>query len=378
MNVLILTPDAVGSTLIQRLITIYMQFHRYDQPVINLHELTNGLQKYYSTEFNRELLGRDRAQWGYHQSLEQITELLATTDHYKTARLAQYHIRRRQDPVSDQVPFYKYLDDNFYIIACRRDNVFEHAISMCFNQITKKLNVFSPEDKINSFQAFYKDPVRLQPQNFVRTLNEYRDYISWADDHFNIGSYFYYDRELQNIENYVLGLPVFSGQNKIGWQQAFGMDFETWNRCHFYHSNLGALSATGLQQIPLLAAPAPAVPGTNLPAERKSFSLIEVLPNDQREFLQQHQQQYYEVSHSIERMRELGILVTTVPIKKQTLAEKQRMVSNIDQLREIYNDWAAQNPTICQPITDNSLAEQIAQETNMWQPDTATVPLLKP
>ena len=202
--------------------------------------------------------------------------------------------------------------------------------------------------------------------------------FSWADDHFNIGSYFYYDRELQNIENYVLGLPVFSGQNKIGWQQAFGMDFETWNRCHFYHSNLGALSATGLQQIPLLAAPAPAVPGTNLPAERKSFSLIEVLPNDQREFLQQHQQQYYEVSHSIERMRELGILVTTVPIKKQTLAEKQRMVSNIDQLREIYNDWAAQNPTICQPITDNSLAEQIAQETNMWQPDTATVPLLKP
>ena len=187
MNVLILTPDAVGSTLIQRLITIYMQFHRYDQPVINLHELTNGLQKYYSTEFNRELLGRDRAQWGYHQSLEQITELLATTDHYKTARLAQYHIRRRQDPVSDQVPFYKYLDDNFYIIACRRDNVFEHAISMCFNQITKKLNVFSPEDKINSFQAFYKDPVRLQPQNFVRTLNEYRDYISWADDHFKIG-----------------------------------------------------------------------------------------------------------------------------------------------------------------------------------------------
>ena len=43
MNVLILTPDAVGSTLLQRTITIYMQFHEFDRPTINLHELTNGL-----------------------------------------------------------------------------------------------------------------------------------------------------------------------------------------------------------------------------------------------------------------------------------------------------------------------------------------------
>jgi hypothetical protein len=53
MNVLILTPDAVGSTLLQRMLAIYMQFHEFDRPVINLHELTNGLAKYYSPEFNR-------------------------------------------------------------------------------------------------------------------------------------------------------------------------------------------------------------------------------------------------------------------------------------------------------------------------------------
>ena len=56
MNVLILTPDAVGSTLLQRLITIYMQFHSYDRPVINLHELTNGLVKYHNEKFNQEVL----------------------------------------------------------------------------------------------------------------------------------------------------------------------------------------------------------------------------------------------------------------------------------------------------------------------------------
>lgn len=58
MNVLILTPDRVGSTLLQRLITIYMAAHDYDKPVINLHELSNGLMKYYSPTFNQEVLGK--------------------------------------------------------------------------------------------------------------------------------------------------------------------------------------------------------------------------------------------------------------------------------------------------------------------------------
>jgi hypothetical protein len=64
MNVLILTPDAVGSTLLQRLITIYMQFHKYNKPVINLHELTNGLVKYYNADFAQEVLGKKDGKWG--------------------------------------------------------------------------------------------------------------------------------------------------------------------------------------------------------------------------------------------------------------------------------------------------------------------------
>ena len=116
MNVLILTPDAVGSTLLQRLITIYMQFHDFDRPVINLHELTNGLVKNYNATFKQEILGKKEGAWGYHQNLAQIVELLAGVDHYKTSRLAHYHILRRQDSLSDQLSFYQYLNDNFYII----------------------------------------------------------------------------------------------------------------------------------------------------------------------------------------------------------------------------------------------------------------------
>ena len=82
MNVLILTPDAVGSTLLQRLITIYMQFHDFDRPVINLHELTNGLEKYYSPEFGREIVSKSRVKnWGYYQSLEDVVKILSDVDH---------------------------------------------------------------------------------------------------------------------------------------------------------------------------------------------------------------------------------------------------------------------------------------------------------
>ena len=117
MNVLILTPDAVGSTLLQRMLTIYMQFHNFDRPVINLHELTNGLARYYSPDFNQELVGKKAVKsWGYHQSLPQVTEMLSSVDHYKTSRLAHYHLVRRGDSVAQQIPFYNYLNENFFII----------------------------------------------------------------------------------------------------------------------------------------------------------------------------------------------------------------------------------------------------------------------
>ena len=155
MNVLILTPDAVGSTLLQRLITIYMQFHQFDRPVINLHELTNGLARYHNTQFGQDMLGKREGAWGYHQSLEEIVSLLSSVDHYKTSRLAHYHILNRQDLIEQQVPFYQYLNDNFYIISCRRHNVFEHALSWGLNKITKKLNVYSGDEKIDTFFDLY-------------------------------------------------------------------------------------------------------------------------------------------------------------------------------------------------------------------------------
>ena len=375
MNVLILTPDAVGSTLLQRLITIYMQFHEYDRPVINLHELTNGIVKYYSPEFNRELLGKQNSKWGYHQSLEEVVGLLSSVDHYKTSRLAQYHIKNRNDPLEQQIPFYRYLDDNFYIISCRRKNVFEHSISWALNKITKKLNVYSPEEKINTFVNIYKDGINVDPISLLRSLEDYKNYLQWSENHFNIASYFNYEDHLPKIERYILDLPMFAGQtNRVSWNDIYGQEFTDWNKCHYYMSDVGQIAMNQPEQFKLLTQSAPSV-STSL-VELQPKTLMEYLPDTHKNFLRHHGENYINAKNSIDRMTELGILAGTVPIKKQTLAEKRFMIKNFDQCVDFYNRWADKNSDIVEPINSDQLLLASKIESTVWDSESTSVRVL--
>ena len=369
MNVLILTPDAVGSTLLQRLITIYMQFHKFDLPVINLHELTNGIIKYYSPDFNREVLGKpnDRP-WSYYQSLGEVIDLLAGANHYKTSRLAQYHIRNRQDPVSEQIPFYQYLNENFFIIACRRQNVFEHSISWALTKITKKLNVYTPEEKISTFINLFKEQVEVDPNTMLQSLEDYKTYLQWSEDHFSIASYFEYEKHLPIIEHYILELPIFAGQSRLSWQDTYGIDFNDWNRCHYFVSDIGQLAMNQPDKFIQLSSAS-----TNKDIiEYKTKSLAQYLPATHQLFLKEHAPNYIKANQSINRMRELGIMVGNVPIKKQTLAEKRFMIKNFNQCVDIYNAWAASNPTVAPQIDADSLERSTEQEQIVWSPEIIT------
>jgi len=362
MNVLILTPDAVGSTLLQRLLTIYMQFHQFDQPVINLHELTNGLSKFYSSDFNREIITR-RGKWGYHQSLSEVVDMLQSVDHYKTARLAQYHIVQRQDSLADQLPFYQYIDENFYVIACRRQNLFEHAMSHAINAVSKKLNVYTAQEKLNSFYGLYRSGIEIQSEQIFSALDRYRDYLQWASCYFTVGSYFYYEQHLPEIEKYILNLPVFGEQKqRITWKQTFDMDFKDWNLCHYYKSDLGALALSSEDTLLRLVNTANSSPGTT------AVSLLQdLLPTTHKSFLQTHGEQYVKVNDSIYTMQKLGILPSSVPIKKQTLSEKLHIVRNLQQCVDAFNHWAEQNPGIAEPISIDQLMSQAHTEyQNHW------------
>jgi hypothetical protein len=397
MNVLILTPDAVGSTLLQRMLTIYMQFHNFDRPVINLHELTNGLEKYHSPEFNQPIINKKFVKnWGYYQTLKEVVELLDSVNHYKTSRLAHYHIVNRGDTVNDQIPFYNYLNENFYVIACRRKNVFEHALSMTLNAVTKKLNVYSPYEKLDTFFEMYQSGIELDHSAFVNRLNAYKEYLAWSDRYFNVSSYFNYEQDVPNIEKFILNLPVFAGHTeKITWEQNFGISFNTWNKLHYLRSDISQLSLsseTPMEQMLLdnqIIDDAFIQSGSlnqqalnnvsNLPATlteaKKQFALnvikqqgiVPFLSNENRELFEKLGKNYSVATKMINQMIDLGIIVSGPPIKKQTLSEKKKIIKNFDSLVDVYNNWATHNLNICSPISNNDVDSEIAVESQFWK-----------
>lgn len=381
MNVLILTPDAVGSTLLQRLITIYMQFYDYDRPVINLHELSNGLIKYYNTNFEQEILGKKDGEWGYHQTLEQIVDLLKGADHYKTSRLAHYHIRNRQDSIADQTSFYQYLNENFYIISCRRHNVFEHALSWCLSKLTKKLNVYNTEEKIDTFFDLYRNGVDVDPNSLVQTLNAYKEYIIWCNNHFNIASYFFYEEHLPCIENYILNLPIFpQTPQKITWKDNFGISFDNWNMYRYLCSDLGTLALTQPEKFSQLTYKSNEIDyssevKSNYDLVKKSSSqaLIQLLPEKHQNFISQHSALCNASMNDIGTMIEHGIVVSPPPIKKQTLAEKKHMIQNFHSLLNVYNQWIEQNPELGNPLDHTTLDKFADIESNQWDPAKSSI-----
>ena len=368
MNVLILTPDRVGSTLLQRLITVYMNMHEFDQPVINLHELTNGLMKYYNPTFNCEVLGKPTNRpWGYYQKLSEITELLNSTDHYKTSRLAHYHIQNRRDTMADQLPFYQYLNDNFFIISAQRQNLLEHALSWCIQTHSKKLNVYTHQEKIDTFADIYQNRITVDVQVMTQYLNKYMRYLKWVDDHFSVASYFKYETHMPDIEQYILGLDIFGNQQKKTWHESFDIEFRDWNRCHYLISDLSGISAQ---------LPAPITPRIEFDPHDQldSLDLVPVttktaifssLSTGDKKFLHEHAVKYIKTYNVIDELIKNNVLVTGVPIKLQTMLEKRRLIRNFDQCVEVYNAWA-ERQGVGDLYTHTDLNQQAFKELGHW------------
>lgn len=429
MNVLVLTPDAVGSTLLQRLITVYMQFHDFGKPVINLHELTNGIQPHFSLQFQRNILGK--VEWGYHQSLPEIVQLLQSTDHFKTARLAQYHILARGDSLEHQQPFYSYLNKNFFIIQCRRNNVFEHALSWALNKVTKRLNVYRVREKINAFADIYAQGIDIDQISMTQCLDTYRKYLAWCDQYFGVQQVFEYETDIPRIENFILDLPIWPQDKKITWHDRYNIDFNDWNRCHYLYSDIGALAMSdrsgyralgrnlkqhGVQRIGDTATLARGIKAVtdrfindynnvkseswpeirsiedfeNLPVAVQqecvqthglkhdlaifvNNDITDLLPRTHQNFIAQHQASYRSANAHINDLCKQGVLLGGPPIKKQTLAEKKFMIRNFDQCVATYNDWANQHPEVAAPISHQDIDRAADRERRFWQPDSTAL-----
>jgi hypothetical protein len=387
MNVLILTPDRVGSTLLQRVLTIYMLRREFDKPVINLHELTNGLESYYNTTLNQSVLGKPHGtEWGYYQTLEEIIDLLKSADHYKTSRLAHYHIVNRNDTIADQIPFYEYLNNNFYIISARRHNLFEYALSWAIHGHSKKLNVYSFGEKINVYADIYKNKITINRAQYINYLEKYKKYIEWADRHFNIQSIFNYDDSVNDLENYILNLDFMKGTINNSWEDMFGQTFNQWNSCHRLIPNLMLMPQQGDNQLTLLDPQIEEswnqIKGSDWPEtdnitsqtleqlttkikqEIKSHfnnAIIHTYVSDDiMNFCKLHLTNYKKTYDQVNELIKNGFLVSNVPIKLQTLHEKKMIINNFDESIEWYNDWAIANNY--KQYTEESIVKLAHQE----------------
>lgn len=335
MNVLVLTPDRVGSTLLQRLITAYIVMNQNNDPLtINLHELTNGLTSYHNDTFNRTVLGKKDVTWGYHQSLETVTNLLQTAGHDYTARLAHYHIKRRGDTLGQQLSFYQWLNENFYIVATRRQNLFEHAVSWAIVGHSKHLNVYNHESKYQTFKEINQG-IDIQPEVMYKYLQQYEEYLAWVDRHFEVNAWFEYERDLPNIEQFILNLDPFKKTQKITWQERWDISFSDWNRMHYLLS---------------------------LIKFDREFSA------EEKKFMADNVENYTRARIWLQDLQDAGIMVNGIPIKLHTLQEKADIVKNIDQCLLSYNGWVNQHqPTWAIPYRPETLQTAALLEHTAWR-----------
>jgi hypothetical protein len=320
MNILILTPDRVGSTLLHRTTSVFASFNEDPSVLtINTHELTNGLYKRFLPVLNREIVTKGtKNQWGYFQPLEHVVNILENANHDKVSRVAHYHIKNRGDSLGDQLDFYDYLNNNFYIVACKRRNIFEHALSWSIireanTESIFKGNAFTPEEKFKFMKEVNKHGIHVNPDAFQKHLDNYADYLAWLDRHFVVNSYFEYERDVMDLEKFILNLTPFGrlGKSPITWLEKFDIDWNTWNRIHYLRS----LEIFGHEY-----------------------------SEEEKELLGTQGHLYDNAAGYIDGLVRRGVMFSGIPIKLHTLKEKAKIIKNAPELLENYNNWARLAP----------------------------------
>jgi hypothetical protein len=207
MNYLILTPDGVGSTILQRLITMTLYIENHN--VQNTHELTNGI------ELDNGIAVKN-FELGYSQSLGEIANILQDSQAQTTlvSRLAKYHMDSREDPTNNCQDFYKLLNGHFEkIIMCVRENIFEYAMSWSIRDRSGVLNVYVKEDRDKVSQVSEVDE-----NYFMQKCQQYIKYTEWVEHNFPNVETVSYENMIKNSDAVMQELTGHqdSFTNKVG------------------------------------------------------------------------------------------------------------------------------------------------------------------
>jgi hypothetical protein len=159
--------------------------------------------------------------------------------------------------------------------------------------------------------------------------------MDWVDRHFNVNTYFEYERDLPNIEKFILNLNVFRDKkDPLNWRDRFDIDWNDWNRMHYL-----------LSLVPF----------------DYTFS------DDEKIFMRDNIDQYTQARIYIQDMQDAGIMISGIPIKLHTLKQKAKLIKNIDQCLIQYNNWArAEQRDYVLTYTPEGLTETAQLEHSSW------------
>ena len=289
MNVLILTPDGVGSTILQRIITLALHLNQID--VVNCHELTNGLivknnKIYKDFSFN------------YSQNLDDVIALLQQSKFSVVSRLAKYHLDNRKDDLNSQKKFYNFLKSfNDKILVCRRKNIFEYAMSWSIREKSQVLNVYQKKHRIAVREVDSVDSLF-----FLKKCQEYVRYVQWIEENFKD-----YNYDLVYYED-------FATDPDKEIKRIFDID-------SIFENTFGEKLGTIFQNEYLIA--------NRLVSLEDRSKFIPLLKYKQKMIKLEKQQ-----------ILPAGI---AAPIKNTSLEDKKRMINNFDQCQELFYNFARQH-----------------------------------
>jgi hypothetical protein len=315
-NYLVLTPDGVGSTYLQRALTVYLQCADLDY--WNTHELLNGLGVEDGSLYKDFTLE-------YSQTIEDICNKLLITGNFLVSRIARYHITARlAEREENYADLYRECNRKFRtIIFCARDP-FEYALSWSIRKQSGKLNVYSIRERTEAHGLGVKEPIDLD--FFQSKLDQYTEYEYWAEDNFNITKKVNYDDLHNNVDQQMQEITGLDHNVK----DKIGISLQDYSRYRYLLSMYKQTKDTQYFS--------------------NGIDVIDEMCN---------------LHGMILALKRTGRLPTSMPIKMNTMADKRSRVTNFDQAVETYNNWALKGNrhTI---VTEETISNKIDTEKQIY------------
>jgi hypothetical protein len=318
MNYLILTPDGVGSNLLQRALTIYLNSAGLDY--YNTPNLENGIFLKNSKIYRDRLLEKT-------QSFEEIESILSSIElnlisviHEKNQSKINIHSKE------DRENFFKFCNQYYTnIVYCVR-NPYENALSLSISKQENIYNVLSVKQRIKTHNKDKKYNINLN--FFKKSLDKYNNYHTWVFDNFPDAVPLDYNKLNFDIDTTIKNLCNVNFSVK----ERFGISINDYSKI--------------LYQVSLLKQ--------DILSDFNHSIFKEKIKNVML---------FYKFQQSL--ITE-GKLFACMPIKSNTLDDKKQKIINFHETIEVYNNWA-KNSNYFSRITEEQILSMISQEKNSYK-----------